>query len=39
MYGSICLYFRHIWETSIEEDLKELGCEVVDLIHLVQDWD
>jgi hypothetical protein len=31
--------FRHRWEDNIRMDLREIGLEGVDWIHLVQDWD
>jgi hypothetical protein len=41
--GSVTRRPRHRWEDSIIIDLKELGWEVVDCIHLAQDreqwWD
>jgi hypothetical protein len=30
---------RHRWEDTIKMDLKEIGCEGVDLINLAQDRD
>jgi hypothetical protein len=30
---------RHRWEDNIRMDLREMGWECVDWIHLAQDWD
>jgi hypothetical protein len=30
---------RYRWENNIKMDLREIECEVVDWIHLVQDRD
>jgi hypothetical protein len=30
---------RYMWEDNIRMDLREIGLEVVDWIHLVQDRD
>jgi len=30
---------RHRWENNFKTDLKEIGCEDVDWIHLTQDMD
>jgi len=27
------------WADNITTDLEEIGCEVVDWIHLAQEWD